>query len=120
MRDRLAGCHHQAAIGDPALEQGRKRVECASRLPAVLEKFVQAIREHQPIATGMSVLLTTCFKSVTATVDAIREAGLRDTVKLMVGGAAASDLLRENAGCDLYGKTAVDGAKFASELAGVE
>ena len=37
----------------------------------------------------------------------------------MVGGAAASDLLRQNAGCDFYGKTAVDGVKFACQAVGV-
>ena len=39
---------------------------------------------------------------------------------MMVGGAAASDLLRENAGCDFYGKTAVDGVDFAKKLVGLE
>ena len=80
------------------------------------EKFVGAIREHRPASMGMSVLLTTCFKSVTATVEAVRQAGLRDGVSLMVGGAAASDLLSENAGCDYYGKTAIDGVKFVSSV----
>lgn len=84
------------------------------------EKFVEAAGRHRPAAMGMSVLLTTCFKSVTATVKAVEEAGLRDGLSLMVGGAAASDLLRENAGCDFYGKTAVDGVKFATGLLGVE
>ena len=81
------------------------------------EKFVEAVRAHQPDVVGMSVLLTTCFKSVVATVDAIKEAGLRDDVSLMVGGAAASELLCENAGCDFYGKTAVDGVTFAGQAA---
>lgn len=83
------------------------------------EQFVEAIGQHRPVAAGMSVLLTTCYSSVSATADAVRRAGLRDQVSLMVGGAAASDLLRENAGCDFYGKTAVDGLKFAGRLAGV-
>jgi 5-methyltetrahydrofolate--homocysteine methyltransferase len=83
------------------------------------EKFVDAIRRHNPSVVGMSVLLTTCFKSVLATADAIREAGLRDQITLMVGGAAASDLLRDNAGCDFYGKTAVDGMNCACQAAGV-
>ncbi len=78
------------------------------------EQFVNAVREHQPAVVGMSVLLTTCFKSVIATVEAIKEAGLRDNVSVMVGGAAASDLLAENAGCDFYGKSAVDGVKYAT------
>lgn len=80
------------------------------------EKFVEAVRQHKPVAVGMSILLTTCYKAVSATVEAIKEAGLRDDVALMIGGAAASDLLRENAGCDFYGKTAVDGVKFAGSL----
>ncbi|MBN1395283.1 MAG: cobalamin-dependent protein [Pirellulales bacterium] len=82
------------------------------------EKFVEAIAEHKPQVVGMSVLLTTCFKSVVATVKAIKDAGRREEVSIMVGGAAASDLLRENAGCDFYGKTAVDGVKFAGGVAG--
>ncbi|MGO8749001.1 MAG: B12-binding domain-containing protein [Thermoguttaceae bacterium] len=82
-------------------------------------KFVDAIRKHSPSVVGMSLLLTTCYKSVQATVEAIRQAGLRDKVAIMVGGAAASDLLAQNAGCDFYGKTAVDGLKFACQAAGV-
>jgi methanogenic corrinoid protein MtbC1 len=82
-------------------------------------KFVEAIRRHRPLAVGMSVLLTTCYKSVSATVEAIRQAGLRDDLKIMVGGAAASQLLSDAAGCDFYGKTAVDGVQFAGKLAGL-
>jgi len=82
------------------------------------ERFVQAIREHQPAILGMSILLTTCYKSVSATVEAIGRADLRAGVSIMVGGAAASDLLRKSAGCDYYGRTAVDGVNFASKLVG--
>jgi 5-methyltetrahydrofolate--homocysteine methyltransferase len=82
------------------------------------EKFVEAIAQHKPQVVGMSVLLTTCYKSVIATVEAIQKAGLRAGLAIMVGGAAASDLLRQNAGCDFYGKTAVDGVKFASGIVG--
>jgi len=82
------------------------------------EKFVEAVRQHQPQVVGMSILLTTCFKSVASTVEALRAAGLRDQVKIMLGGAAASEMLRENAGCDFYGKTAVDGMKYACQLVG--
>jgi 5-methyltetrahydrofolate--homocysteine methyltransferase len=82
------------------------------------EKFVAAIAKHKPQVVGMSVLLTTCFKSVIATVEAIKQAGQRESVSIMVGGAAASDLLRANAGCDFYGKSAVDGLKFAGSAVG--
>jgi len=83
------------------------------------EKFVEAIREHRPAVVGMSLLLTTCYSSVVATVEAIRAAGLREGLALMVGGAAASQLLAEKAGCDYYGKTAADGLRFACQAAGI-
>lgn len=84
------------------------------------EKFVEAIRQHNPCVVGMSLLLTTCYSSVTKTMDAIRQAGLRDKVAIMVGGAAASELLAQAAGCDFYGKTAVDGLQFACRVAGIQ
>jgi 5-methyltetrahydrofolate--homocysteine methyltransferase len=83
-------------------------------------KFADAAGRHRPLALGMSVLLTTCFRSVAETVAAVREAGLRERVKIMVGGAAASDLLAESTGCDFYGKTALDGVHFASGLVPVQ
>lgn len=83
------------------------------------EKFAEAIEQHKPQLLGMSVLLTTCYSSVVETVKAIDQAGLRKTLSVMVGGAAASRLLAEEAGCDFYGKTAVDGVMFARRLLGV-
>ena len=82
------------------------------------EKFVEAVREHRPAVVGMSILLTTCFKSVAATVGAINDAGLRDGLTIMLGGAAASEMLRDNTGCDFYGKTAVDGMRHACAWSG--
>jgi len=81
-------------------------------------KFVEAVQQHNPQVVGMSILLTTCFNSVSATVDAIQQAGRRDNLSIMVGGAAASQLLSENTGCDFYGKTAVDGMKYAGQVVG--
>jgi len=80
------------------------------------EKFVEAIREHQPEFVGMSLLLTTCYQSVLNTVQAIQDAGLRDQVKICVGGAAASPLLAEKANCDFYGKTAVDTVRWSQSI----
>ncbi len=77
-------------------------------------KFVAAIQEHQPQFLGLSLLLTTCYKSVSETIEAIKAAGLRDSVKILVGGAAASELMAERSGCDFYGKTAVDGLRWAN------
>jgi 5-methyltetrahydrofolate--homocysteine methyltransferase len=82
-------------------------------------RFVEAICKHRPQVLGLSVLLTTCFKSVAATVEAVKQSGLRDGLKIMVGGAAASQLMAESTGCDFYGKTAVDGVHFASRQVGI-
>ncbi len=77
------------------------------------EAFVASIKEHHPEFVGMSLLLTTCYQSVMNTVQAIATAGLRDQVKICVGGAAASPLLAEKANCDFYGKTAVDTVRWS-------
>ena len=80
------------------------------------EKFVAAIREHQPEFVGMSLLLTTCYKSVVETMKAISEAGLRDSVKVCIGGAAASGLVAERCGLDYYAETPIDGVNWAKRF----
>jgi len=77
-------------------------------------KFVEALQEHKPDFLGLSLLLTTCYKSVTETIEAINASGLRKDVKILVGGAAASELMAERSGCDFYAKTAVDGLRWAN------
>jgi len=81
--------------------------------------FAQAVRQHQPMLVGISVLLTTCYRSVSATVAAICETGLRDQLSIMLGGTAANEQLSRVSGCDYYGATAVDGLKYACRLAGL-
>ena len=71
------------------------------------EEFVDAIRQTQPQIVGMSALLTTVFESFKNTVAAIRAAGLRDEVKIMIGGGTVTDDVRKYSGADAYGKDAV-------------
>ena len=80
-------------------------------------RFVEAVQIHKPQVVGMSVLLTTCYKSITNTLEAFRQAGVRDQVAEMVGGAAASQLLADKTGCDFYGQTAVDAVTIVSRIA---
>ncbi|NQT83660.1 cobalamin B12-binding domain-containing protein [bacterium] len=79
-------------------------------------KFVEAVNENNATLVGMSVFLTSCCKSIAETVEAIKEAELRDKVSIMIGGAAASDLVSEKTGCDYYGATAVDAVNYATGL----
>ena len=71
------------------------------------EEFVDAIRHTQPQVVGMSALLTTVFESFKNTVAAIKAAGLRDDVKIMIGGGTVTDDVRKYSGADAYGKDAV-------------
>ncbi|MHC4995044.1 MAG: cobalamin B12-binding domain-containing protein [Planctomycetota bacterium] len=83
------------------------------------EDYVKAVAEHKPQILGLSVLLTTCWGSVIDTVSALIGAGLRDNLSVMVGGAASSERLSQEARCDFYGKTAMDGVTFAKNKLGI-
>ena len=84
------------------------------------EKFVKAVKDSGAEIVGMSVFLTMAYEAATATVDAIKEAGLRDKVSIMIGGGPVTDLVREKTGCDFYGKDAVAGTNYALEVAGAK
>jgi len=77
------------------------------------EKFVEAIREVQPEVVGMCALLTNVFDSLKSTIDAIEEAGLRDRVKIMIGGGAVNEGVRKFSRADAYGEDAVAAVTLA-------
>jgi methylmalonyl-CoA mutase cobalamin-binding domain/chain len=81
------------------------------------EKFVAAVKDSGAEILGMSVFLTMAYEAATATVNAIKEAGLRDKVSIMIGGGPVTDLVREKTGCDFYGKDAVAGTNYALKVA---
>jgi methanogenic corrinoid protein MtbC1 len=78
-------------------------------------KFVEEIKAFQPQVVGMSGLLTLAYDAMKTTVTAIEQAGLRDSVKIMIGGGQMSDKIREYAGADAYGKDAVAGVALAKK-----
>jgi 5-methyltetrahydrofolate--homocysteine methyltransferase len=82
------------------------------------ETFVEKIREFKPQVVGLSGLLTLAFQSMKETVDTIREAGLRDSVKIMIGGAPVDDHVREFAGADAWGKDAMEAVSLAKQWIG--
>ncbi len=77
------------------------------------EKFVETIKESGSTVVGLSGFLTLAFDSMKETVDAIKEAGLRDQVKIMIGGGQMNDDVKSYAGADAYGKDAVEAVKLA-------
>ena len=82
------------------------------------EKFLEAIKAHQPDIVGMSALLTTTMRAMGYTIKAIEEAGLRENVKIMVGGAPVDAEFAERIGADGYGSNAVAAAEQAKRFAG--
>jgi 5-methyltetrahydrofolate--homocysteine methyltransferase len=68
-----------------------------------VEAFVAAIEEHDPDIVGLSGLLTLAFDAMKSTVDGIAAAGLRDTVKIMIGGAPVDENVRVYTGADGWG-----------------
>jgi len=79
-------------------------------------QFVAAVKENSPQILGMSALLTTTVPKMKATIEALSEAGLRDSVKIMVGGAPVTQAFADEIGADGYGANAggaVDAAKAA-------
>lgn len=66
-------------------------------------RFVEAVREHRPVAVGVSALLTVTMLHMRQIVAALEEAGLRDGVKLIVGGAPVTQAFADEIGADFYG-----------------
>jgi len=81
------------------------------------DDFVAAVREHQPQLLGMSALLTTTMPGMKATIEGLEEAGLRDTVKIMVGGAPLTAAFAEQIGADAYAPDAASAVDVARSLA---
>ncbi len=82
------------------------------------EVFVEKTREFQPQVIGLSGFLTLAFDSMKATVDALQQAGLRDTVKIMIGGGQMDDEVRKYAGADAFGKDALAAVNLCRQWIG--
>jgi len=85
---------------------------------AAPQKFVDAINEVNPEVVGLSGLLTLAFDSMKKTVEAITDAGLRDKVKIMIGGGAIDDEVRKYTGADAYGDDAMAAVSLAKNWTG--
>lgn len=83
------------------------------------DKFVAAIIEHQPQAVGMSAFLTTTMPMFKKNIEAIKEAGLRDKVKILVGGAPVTQEYAEVVGADGYAPDASSTVRLTKELIGL-
>jgi 5-methyltetrahydrofolate--homocysteine methyltransferase len=81
--------------------------------------FVDAIKEHKAKLIGMSALLTTTMPKMGETIKAIQEAGIRDQVKILVGGAPITAAFAEEIGADGYASNAASAVEKGKELIGL-
>ena len=79
------------------------------------EDFVAAVKEHKPQVVALSAMLTTTMGEMTNTVAALKKAGLRDSVTVMVGGAPITEQFCREAGADIYTTDAASAAQAAKE-----
>ncbi len=81
--------------------------------------FVEAIKEHKASLFGMSALLTTTMPKMAETINAIKEAGIRDQVKIMIGGAPVTAEFAKEIGADAYASNAASAVDKGKELIGL-
>jgi methanogenic corrinoid protein MtbC1 len=84
------------------------------------QKFVEKIKETGATIVGLSGFLTLAFDSMKQTVEAIKAAGLRDKVKVMIGGGQITEEVTKYTSADAYGKDAVAGVTLAKKWAGAK
>jgi len=80
------------------------------------DKFIEAIRSHQPQVVGMSALLTTTILEMKNTIEAIQKAGLREKVRVIVGGAPVTEKFAKEIGADGYGPDAASAVDVVRSL----
>jgi 5-methyltetrahydrofolate--homocysteine methyltransferase len=80
------------------------------------EEFVRKVEEHKPHILGMSALLTTSMQEMKKVIDALVAAGLRQKVKVIVGGAPVNEKFARDIGADGYGADAGSSVDLAKQL----
>jgi 5-methyltetrahydrofolate--homocysteine methyltransferase len=80
------------------------------------EKFVEAVKEHNPNFVAMSALLTTTMLAMKDTIEVLKEEGLRDKVKVLIGGAPVSQEFADEIGADGYAPDAASATELCNNL----
>lgn len=84
------------------------------------EAFIEAIKKHKPDIVSLSGLLTEAIESMKNTIDAIKEAGLRDKVKIIVGGGRTNEEVKEYTEADEWADDAATGVRKMKKLIGAD
>ncbi|MDR1572173.1 MAG: cobalamin-dependent protein [Clostridiales Family XIII bacterium] len=79
------------------------------------EEFVRAVRENNVRVLALSCLLASCYASILNTVEAVKAAGIREKVKILIGGGPVDEHVVRYSGADAYGATAQDAVDYCKE-----
>jgi 5-methyltetrahydrofolate--homocysteine methyltransferase len=83
------------------------------------EKFVETVKEHKPQVLALSGFLSVAFDTMKSTVEALQAAGLREDLRIIIGGGQMDELVRTFTGADAYGDDAMAAVAFAKKTVGV-
>ncbi len=97
-------------VGTMLSSSGFKVIDLGTDVPE--QKVVDAVREHNARAVGLSVLLTSMVQSIGEVVQALESAGLRPQVKVAIGGACTTQELADKMGVDAIGRDAVEAVRL--------
>lgn len=96
---------------------GYEVIDAGIDVPA--SKFVELVRDNPDVKVlGLSALLNTTYPEMKTVIDALKEAGLREQVKVIIGGTICSEQVREFTGADDYATQALKGVRFCDEVYG--
>lgn len=95
---------------------GFEVIDAGTDVPA--DKFVEIVKEQQPHIIGLSALLTTTMPDAAEVIKALTESGLRDSVKVMIGGAPVTQGYADQIGADGYADDAPGAARIAKQMLG--
>jgi len=93
---------------------GFETIDLGIDVPA--DEIVRKVAEHQPHILGMSALLTTTMSQMKKVIDSLKEKGLREKVKVMVGGAPVNEKFARDIGADGYAADGADAVNLARKL----
>jgi methanogenic corrinoid protein MtbC1 len=83
-----------------------------------VQKFVDAVKNTGSTVVALSGFLTLAFDTMKETVEALKKAGLRDKLKIMIGGGQIDETVRKYIGADAFGKDAIEAVKLANNWIG--
>jgi methanogenic corrinoid protein MtbC1 len=92
---------------------GYKVVDLGIDVPVA--NFIESIKEHKPQVVGLSGFLTLAFDAMKETIEAIKEAGLRTGVKIMIGGGQVDEAVKNYTGADAFGLNAMDAVSLCKQ-----